>query len=257
VKKKQWVYLLSLVVLGLILVLYYGSWEFYDNPDPRSHTIGNSYVRYWLPIYLGALPLAVYFWLWFTRHVVAKRFFSAAPASRFFSFASRRQFWLIGLRALGIGTVLVVSLTAVGFGSAEGLYYAREQQRAARFELAAVTSLTESSAVIITQYHDKLFFPERKVLVGLFDDPNLITVYARLVKLLPVYYYNFTLPPSSFNYLNNSRLFKYGLRIDKVKSITPDFALYKLIAATSTEIMRPESESMKITAQNFPPNENK
>jgi len=51
-------YIVSWVVLSVILVFYYGSWKFNDNPDPSRFTIGNSYTRYWLPMYIMALPFA-------------------------------------------------------------------------------------------------------------------------------------------------------------------------------------------------------
>ena len=73
-----------------------------------------------------------------------------------------------------------------------------------------------------------MFFPERKVIVGLFDDKNMIAEYANLVNLLPVYYYNFTLPPRDFEYLNNRRLAEAGLQIEKVEQVTDDFTLYRL-----------------------------
>ena len=87
--------------------------------------------------------------------------------------------------------------------------------------------LTESNAVIITRYHDKLFFPERKVIVGLFNDDNMNMRYAQLVDYLPVYYYNFTFPQKDVKYLNQSKLPKAGLRIEKIERVG-DFSLYKL-----------------------------
>ncbi|MFH1233868.1 MAG: hypothetical protein V1649_04455 [Patescibacteria group bacterium] len=103
-----------------------------------------------------------------------------------------------------------------------------EKRITLREEYNQVLNLTENKAIIITQYHDKLFFPERKVIVGLFNDENMIKQYAALTKYLPVYYYNFTLPAKDLNYLNNSKLLKFNLQISEVKKITNDFSLYKL-----------------------------
>ena len=77
-------------------------------------------------------------------------------------------------------------------------------------------------------YHDKLLFPERKVIVGLFDDKEKVVKYANLTKILPVYYYNFTLPQIDMDYLNNRRLAEAGLRIVEVEKITESFTLYRL-----------------------------
>jgi len=94
--------------------------------------------------------------------------------------------------------------------------------------LAKVLSLTENNSVIITQYHDKLLFPERKVVVGLFDDKNLISRYALLAEQLPVYYYNFTFPQKDIDYLNSKRLSEFGLHINPIEKITNSFTLYKI-----------------------------
>ena len=98
-----------------------------------------------------------------------------------------------------------------------------------RLEYDKVLELTENRAVIITRYHDKLFFPERKVIVGLFNDANMIKQYAGLAEKLPVYYYNFTFPEKDINYLNDKRLAEFGLRIKPVAKVTKDFTLYKLL----------------------------
>ncbi len=104
---------------------------------------------------------------------------------------------------------------------------------AARAEYAQVLNFTEPRAVIVTQYHDKLLFPARKVIVGLFDDPNMIKEYAVLTKYLPVYYYNFTFPEKDFNYLNNRKLPAYGLNIETVARVTNDFTLYRFLPVTA------------------------
>jgi len=91
-----------------------------------------------------------------------------------------------------------------------------------------VLELTESNAVIITQYHDKLFFPERKVILGLFDNKDMVARYAKMVDYLPVYYYNFALNQDAVNYLNERRLGEVDLNIKEVERINNDFVLYKL-----------------------------
>lgn len=208
-KIKHASYLLAWLAVSAILLLYYGSWDFHDNPDLKSFTIGNSYVRYWLPIYLGALPLVSIFII---------------RLSSIF----KKKILTVGTRVLLLLAVFIISLRFVLIGSAEGLISSAEKQLASRQELARVLNLTESNSVIITRYHDKLFFPERKVIVGLFDDDNMIKDYAALLKYLPVYYYNFTFPQKDIEYLNNKRLATFGLQIMPVAEVTKDFTLYHL-----------------------------
>ncbi|MFH1255604.1 MAG: glycosyltransferase family 39 protein [bacterium] len=209
-KKKHFVYLISLFAAAAILISYYGSWDFHDNPDPKSRTIGNSYVRYWLPIYLGAIPLAVVFFVKFSN-------------------IFKKKILIRGSRFLIVSFIFFVSIRFVLFGSDEGLITSARKQLAVRSEYEKIISLTENNAVIITQYHDKILFPKRKVIVGLFDDANMIEKYASLIKYLPVYYYNFTFPEKDFNYLNNKRLPEFGLKIETAAAISENFTLYKLL----------------------------
>lgn len=215
-QRRHFCYFTVYTIIFSILLFYYGSWVFHDNPDPRSHTIGNSYTRYWLPIYLGAIPLASYFFI---------------KLSNLF----RKKILIYGLRALIMAGIFYLSLQFVLFGSAEGLVQSVARQLAWRAEYKRLLSLTESRAVIITQYHDKLLFPERKVIVGLFNDDEMVRRYAVLIKYLPVYYYNFTFPEKDYNYLNGTRLAQFGLKIEIVEKITKDFTLYRLAPAAAAE----------------------
>lgn len=208
-KKRHYVYLISYFIISLILVFYYGSWDFHDNPDPKSQTIGNSYARYWLPVYLGAMPLASIFLIKFSN------IFKKKPL-------------IYGARALMVILIYFISLKFVLLGSAEGLVASTRNLSGLRAQSDKVLALTEDRSVIITKYHDKLFFPERKIIVGLFDDNKMVGEYAVLARQLPVYYYNFTFPDKDINYLNNTRLPAFGLEIKPIEQITKDFTLYKL-----------------------------
>ena len=257
-KREHWAYLTSYFTASLILLFYYGSWGFYDNPDPNSFTIGNSYTRYWLLIYLGALPFVSMAIIQISRVLLYR--YNANTTNRYANTTNannattlvkatevkkamkdknevgylkslarlpRRIFLINCARVVVVGFIFFVSVQFVLFGSEEGLIFAAQKNKQAKNEFNKVISLTENNAVIITQYHDKLFFPERKVIVGLFNDKNMIARYTDLVDYLPVYYYNFTLPPADIDYLNNRRLAEVGLRIEKVEQVG-EFGLYRL-----------------------------
>jgi hypothetical protein len=209
-KKRHLIYLGCIILISFILVLYYGSWEFYDNPNKLEKTIGNSYTRYWLPLYLGLLPFAS---------------ICILAYSRIFKKAS---FYRIAFLTLIILSSYAVSINYLMFGSSEGLAVTARKNMDSRKEYVQIMELTENNSVIITRYHDKLFFPERKVIVGEFDDPNMIREYAKLTTWLPVYYYNFSLPKKALDYLNTSKFKEDKLTINKVSQITNDFTLYKL-----------------------------
>ena len=207
----RWLFLLAWAGVSFILVLYYGSWLFFDNPDPKSFTIGNSYTRYWLPLYLGAIV------------------FTSLGISVLSSWLRRPTFVLL-IRGIIIAVIATISIRFVWMDPAEGLAVSISKQEQAKEEWRQVLSLTEKNSVIITRYHDKILFPERKVVVGLFNDKNMITEYSKLVRRLPVYYYNFSLPEKDFNYLNNGLLAEAGIELVPIKKVTNTFTLYRLRA---------------------------
>jgi len=235
-KRRHWAYLVSFFVTSFILIFYYGSWSFHDNPDPSQFTIGNSYTRYWLPIYLASLPFASMFIIKLTKsidHLIRNSVFTiknkfAYPYLLFKNI--KRKFSINALRTVIMMLIFFISAQFILIGSDEGLVFLAQKQKLAREQWRKVLNLTEHNSTIITRYHDKLLFPERKVIVGLFDDKNMVAEYANLANYLPVYYYNFTLPEKDFNYLNNRRLKEAGLQIKKVKKITQAFTLYRLYA---------------------------
>ncbi|MFA5644078.1 MAG: hypothetical protein WC928_00930 [Patescibacteria group bacterium] len=213
---KIWPYILSWVLLSLILVFYYGSWRFVDNPDPKSFTIGNSYTRYWLPIYIGLIPLA--------------SFFILNLAKIFFFLRNKKALQIINI-VIPIMAVVLFSFLSFKFvysGSEEGLNRYSTNLQNAKAEVERVLLLTENNSVIITEYHDKFLFPERKVIVGRFNDDNMVRNYYNLSRYLPIYYYNFTFPEKDFNYLNNRRLINFDLGIELVENVNDTFSLYKL-----------------------------
>ncbi len=234
-KRKHWAYLASYFIASLILLFYYGSWGFHDNPDPNQFTIGNSYTRYWLLIYLGALPFVSLFIIKASRALFFRYNFNQShpvaykPLGGLVNIRRPKKMFLVNcVRVVIVGWIFFISIQFVLFGSEEGLIYSAQKQKQAKNEFNKVLSLTENNAVIITRYHDKLFFPERKVIVGLFNNKNMVAQYANLANYLPVYYYNFILPQDAIEYLNNRRLAEVGLQIKKVEQVTGEFGLYRL-----------------------------
>lgn len=221
-KRRHLVYLLCLAITSAILVFYYGSWQFNDNPDPKSFTIGNSYTRYWLPIYLFFIPLGALFIVRISRLVIepgegGKYHLHRLPI-----------FWSNTLQMVSVLVISFASLIFVAFGSEEGLAYLADNNYNAKISSASVIELTSPSGVIVTQYHDKYLFPERKVLVGLLNDDNMNYYYAQLAKDVPLYYYNFSFAQKDLDYLNNTKLAKVNLQISLIKKVDHDFSLYKL-----------------------------
>lgn len=221
-RRRFLVYILGLLVTSVILVFYYGSWQFNDNPDPNSFTIGNSYTRYWLPIYLFFIPLVALFIVRLSRAVLDP------PDENGRHRHLLPVFLANALQMVAVFAIMFWSINFVMFGSEEGLAYLSANNYAAKKNGSLVVSLTESNSVVITQYFDKYVFPERKVVVGLLNDDNMNYYYARLAEQAPLYYYNFTFPAKDLAYLNNSKLAVVGLKIIPIKKIDRDFSLYLL-----------------------------
>lgn len=216
-RKKYFVYALVWGVLSVILVLYYGSWRFTDNPNAASYTIGNSYTRYWLPMYLMAIPLVA-----LTIELSLKGFF--------FLFRKRHSYRTLisGAASIIVFLIAVSSINFLLFGSEEGifnLYYnTREDKRIGEM----VFKSTPDNAIIMTQYHDKVLFPERKIIMGKMDENQYYPYVAKLLDHYPVYYFNFSYTPEAVAYLNNGRLGKYNIKMELVEKTGGRFALYKL-----------------------------
>ncbi|MBN2884782.1 glycosyltransferase family 39 protein [Patescibacteria group bacterium] len=224
-KQKRWVYAYISVwfTLSAILVLYYGSWKFNDNPDPTRFTIGNSYTRYWLPLYIMAIPLAS---LAITS--LAKSFSRIMSLGADFKWSQGVRRLLSANWTIVISGVLVFIFTTFTlFGSEEGLVILYYNHFTDRNNTLAILEKTESDAIIITQYHDKQLFPERRVINSLLTNNEVNDSIGKLLKYYPIYYYNFFFPSKDLQYLNERRLPPYGFSINLIER-RGAFGLYRL-----------------------------
>lgn len=221
-KFKKWrlVYLINFFIISSILILYYGSWQFFDNPDPSRYTIGNSYTRYWLPIYLLAIPLASYFILIVTKLLfgIKNRVLGLFDHSMIYL---KNTFLIIVMAFLSYN-----SLMFVFFGSEEGLIHSYYNHRLDLNNTQRVLANIEEEAIVVTQYHDKQFFPERRVIVALLNHNETNRSISKLIDHYPIYYYNFTFREQDIEYLNNRKLLEYNLNIEEILK-QGDFSLYK------------------------------
>lgn len=225
-QKKYLVYVLVWGVLGIILVFYYGSWRFNDNPDPSRFTIGNSYTRYWLPIYLMLLPFVSFAIVRISRAMLLIG--SKTPARV-------RKIMAAGLQAFAVIIIGFTGIIFVLFGSEEGLAYLYHNNLAERRNAEQVFSLTAPGGIIITQYYDKFFFPERRIIMGKLPNDEILTAVEKLTKYYPVYYYNFFLNDKDVAYLNERKFSPYNVEMKLVKKINAKFGLYQISAKVNNE----------------------
>ena len=171
-KNRRIGYLLFGLVISLLLAVYYGSWEFTDQLTVNLNTLGISYVRYFLPLYILPIP-----------------FIAAGLISTFRYFAARWAALFLLLILVGVG---YLSAQLVLYQKADSLMPVRQRVAEYRVTAAAVYEKTETESVIITVRKDKLFFPDRKV-IHTFEALSLNSVLQeitpQLAKQVPVYYY--------------------------------------------------------------------
>lgn len=196
----------ALAACGYLAVMY-GSWTFFDNPDPTQITIGNSHVRYWIPVFVLLTPFAAYAIRWLSRRALTET-------------ARRLAVAALVLACLGL------SVRATFFSPQDGLVYAAEGLEASRDVRARVLDLTEPDAVIVVDRGDKLFFPYRRVRYPLRDEETY-ALMPRIVLRAPLYYYGITLPQIDVDYLNDVKLGALGLKIEPIETFDIE-TLYRI-----------------------------
>lgn len=206
-----WEYLaLVAIAISVWLVVVYGSWVFYDNANKELVTIGNSYVRYWLPIYIVMTPfLALALSLgWENIEKISKKH---APLLQ--------PIW-----AVVVAVCLVALSAGTVFSGDDGFMNARSVLQTAESQVEQVLDLTEENAVIIVDTEDKYLYPERQVLVPLRTE-RTYALMPRIAKVAPLYYYGISLPEKDLEYLNTEKLAENDLQIELV-SVVDDKSLY-------------------------------
>jgi len=163
---------LGLYLLILIwLVIYYGSYEFYEYLDRTKIILGSSYIRYWLPLYVFGLPLVV---------------LSIMKISQIFT-----KRWL----SRGVVFLLVISFCIFSVNKTltdplQGLFQVKKYIVENAGKAKIITEQTGSNSVIISGYADKVFFPHRRVIVNLpFNKKKQIQAVEKLLDQVPVYYF--------------------------------------------------------------------
>ncbi|MEK7632547.1 MAG: hypothetical protein AAB473_02030 [Patescibacteria group bacterium] len=205
--RKAWrTFVVCLGVAAVWMAVVYGSWSVADNPDPKAITIGNSHVRYWLPLFFASSVLV------------------ALGVLRI------RKKMTHGLKST-VGSIMLVVIIATlsaqtVFLGSDGLIAARAAAIASIEKRAGVLADTEYNAVVIVDRADKYLFPYRRVIVPLRSDSTYAAM-PMLAPIVPLYYFGITFPQSDLEYLNSEKLGAMGLSISPVVTIQ-DETLYRI-----------------------------
>jgi len=218
----QKLYLVVFIISSMILGLYYGSWKIQDNPNPASFTIGNSYTRYFLPMYIMSLPLAALLiiklssLLSFPRKRESRVNYNEIPA-------------FAGMTVL-IVIFLILNFQAAVWGKEEGLLTMKNNLVKDAELVESMFSHIEPEAIIISERFDKFLWPKYKVIIGNLSDKSHPQAYAELAEQgIPLYYYGFIFPPGDFAYLNSRKLAEVNLELEIIKLDEESrIGLYKL-----------------------------
>lgn len=196
-------YLLIALLISFFLIIYYGSWLFSDLLTVKLNTIGLSYVRYWLPLFIIWLP------------------FGGGGILAIVKFLNRRLGYLLIFLILGLLFIKSADLTL--WAKADSLLPVKRRMAVYQQTAEAVFNLTEANSLIVTSRKDKLFFPERKVthtFQPLFKNQEMVARLEPLIGQLPIYYYALGKEPKELN---------DHLGLELVKSFSPE-VLYRVVA---------------------------
>ncbi len=203
--KKQKVFLFFCSFVFLFLLIYYGSWLFYDNPNKEA-SVGTSYVRYWLPLYILSLPFAVF---------VLTKFVN-------WFFGKHKKIMAVLLCLI----FLLLSFKLTFLDKNDGLFLVRDNIKNYAIIAKEVNQIIEQDAVIIVDQADKIFFPKYRVIQPLRDD-QIYKLIPKLAKIVPLYYYGITLPQKDIDYLYAEKFDPKEVEIVKIKDFGVE-TLYRL-----------------------------
>jgi 4-amino-4-deoxy-L-arabinose transferase-like glycosyltransferase len=204
--KKIKLYLILYGGISLFLFVYYGSWLIYDNPA-KEVSVGTSYVRYWLPIYILSLPFTAYIFIKLTN---------------LFRGGQKK------IVAVSIMTIcFILSARLVFFDKSDGLVMVGANMRDYARIAEEVNRVIEPEAIIVVDRADKIFFPEHQVIQPLRDD-QVYKLSPKFSGEVPLYYYGVTLPDRDIAYLYAKKFNPEKIEIRKIRDFGTE-SLYKFV----------------------------
>lgn len=135
-------YVFYVILLSITTIIYWGSGIFYGLDGYA--VMFSSYTRYFLPLYVFSLPFLVSF------------VFSVSRKTRLISIL--------------LCTVLIIHSVNLVLFSPQGFLETKQQKEKYQQLNKDIVDHTEQNSLIITNYWDKVIFPDRRVAVPLFLD---------------------------------------------------------------------------------------
>jgi hypothetical protein len=189
--------LIAFAWLLLVLGIYYGSGVLND-PTVSGLTVGSSYVRYFLPLYLILIPAVSEGIVFFLNYFKNKKIIGALIA----------YFAVFCFAAFGAWTVYFRSSESLVPVFKTLVHYADVKKQ--------VLAIVKPNDIIVTERSDKVFFPDRRVVLNL-RDPNTMKALPQLATGAGIYYYGIAISDSESAKLE-AELGKYKLQLGRIKA---------------------------------------
>ena len=161
-------YFIICLVASFLLFIYYANWDIADQSVKQYNKISNSYIRYFLPLYILWLPI-------FAKSIQIIFNSPRVVAGKYF------------YQTIIIILLSIFSLHLAFYAPFDGLLVQKKNINIYYQQFEQVKKLVPQDAIILTIKSDKIFFPAYQVVVPQGDLP----LWPRLAKLLtqrPVFY---------------------------------------------------------------------
>lgn len=198
------------VVVGAVIVPFYGSAVLGDNPRVGAVTIGVSYTRYWLPLYLLSVVPPTIIGVWIFDRLWLWRKWVAVVVAVTMVVGTTIGAWDLVWRSRDEGLMHVVSALEKNSATAEQLFGA-----------------TENNALVFTARGDKYLFPRRMVVTEGVDTPSSIALIAKHLDDTPMYVFGFSYDVAALDAFNADLSTQYSFVLKPVMSIDAE-TLYRI-----------------------------
>jgi len=216
IKNKYWIYISLWGGVSLFLFTYYGSWLFFDNPNPSAITIGSSYLRYLLPYFVFSIPLIAW----------------ALSKIKFSKKWINHLIIILILIFMGENSYLMVMNCPQ-----EGILKISNDLKTYQNRTNLIIAHTEPQAIILTSRADKYIFPYRQVLYlknELWHYDNFSTL---LNENYPLYYFGFTLNSTELDQILTN-IYPQGADLTQALFTDGDHALYKILPINKIYVLK-------------------
>ncbi|MFH0874111.1 MAG: glycosyltransferase family 39 protein [Candidatus Komeilibacteria bacterium] len=193
--------------VGIFLLCYYGSWALQDNPEPGAVTIGTSYVRYLLPLYILLAPYVAWAIIGLSRQLLPRY----------------QKLFIVSI----VLTLGLFSFQRVMLEPQEGWWQQRRDLQVYTRTLERVKAIIPADSIIMTQKADKYLWPTYAVVTPQGDSGYLEATAALVRAGWPVYFLNPQVTSERRDYFNQ-QWNNYGLRLGPPLFEAENLGLYQL-----------------------------